>query len=582
MRLETLQVELRPRSSWEAMELGTALVRKHAGAIWKAWLLVTLPVFALLNGAALLSGEAWLVWLAWLAMWWLRPVFDRIPLYVLSRAVFGTVPSLRETLRAQIAWGWRTMPGHLTWRRFSPMRAAMLPIDLLEGAQGPLLRERRRVLGAGIGGHAVQLTLACWHFLFAVQCSLFALGLILIPNEKLMPVMMAVWELLNKAPQGWFLLILNIADYIAVSLIEPFFVGAGFGLYLNRRTQLEAWDVEIAFRRMRKRIEAGGVAMLLALALATTLSLPLTSQARTIPEWKCPDTAKAQPSEESPAVPADDPVAAKKAAKEAAEKAAACAKQAAHADKAAAKDNEARDGKTKDNDAKDGETKDEANPPQSLEQIFGEQTVDHRAFGKAVKRAYADPQLRPKKTQTVWEPRKKKKNEPLPDVSLEWLAKIFGFLVENILWLVVGSLVLLLAVTFKHWWPWLKGMATMPEPEPPPVESQSLAVAEPLPPNIAETARKLWRDGQPRRALALMYRASVAAMTARIDAILPPGATEAECLRMSRRMPEPEDRNAFQRMVRIWQYAAYGQRLPAADEFESLLQELALRFRWAQ
>jgi hypothetical protein len=28
-------------------------------------------------------------------------VFDRIPLYVLSRAVFGHVPSVRETVRAQ-------------------------------------------------------------------------------------------------------------------------------------------------------------------------------------------------------------------------------------------------------------------------------------------------------------------------------------------------------------------------------------------------------------------------------------------------------------------------------------------------
>jgi len=33
MRPEALQVALRPRSSWEAMALGTALVRRHAGAV---------------------------------------------------------------------------------------------------------------------------------------------------------------------------------------------------------------------------------------------------------------------------------------------------------------------------------------------------------------------------------------------------------------------------------------------------------------------------------------------------------------------------------------------------------------------
>jgi len=33
MRIERLDVVLRARSAWEAMELGSALVRRHAGAI---------------------------------------------------------------------------------------------------------------------------------------------------------------------------------------------------------------------------------------------------------------------------------------------------------------------------------------------------------------------------------------------------------------------------------------------------------------------------------------------------------------------------------------------------------------------
>lgn len=88
-------------------------------------------------------------------MWWLRPALDRIPLYVLSRAVFGGVPRVAETLRAQLTWGWRPMRGHLTWRRLSPLRAVMLPIDLLEGADRARLGERRRVIGVGLGGYAV-------------------------------------------------------------------------------------------------------------------------------------------------------------------------------------------------------------------------------------------------------------------------------------------------------------------------------------------------------------------------------------------------------------------------------------------
>jgi hypothetical protein len=47
-------------------------------------------------------------------------------------------------------------------------------------------------------------------------------------------------------------------------------------------------------------------------------------------------------------------------------------------------------------------------------------------------------------------------------------------------------------------------------------------------------------------------------------------------------MPEPQDRDAFARVVRVWQYAAYAQRLPDQGEFDGLLDTLAQRFGWAR
>jgi len=38
-----------------------------------------------------------------------------------------------------------------------------------------------------------------------------------------------------------------------VLLLEPFYVAAGFALYLNRRTLLEGWDIEVALRRIAER-----------------------------------------------------------------------------------------------------------------------------------------------------------------------------------------------------------------------------------------------------------------------------------------------------------------------------------------
>ncbi len=564
MKLETLTVELRPRSSWEAMELGAALVRRHAAAIWTPWLLVTGAVFVLLNLAAWAVGQ---IWLAWVLMWWLRPVFDRIPQYVLSRAVFGSVPGTAETLRAQLRWGWRPMLGHLTWRRFSPLRAAMLPIDLLEGADPARLADRRRVIGGGVGGPAVLLTLACVNFLIALTLSAVLLVTLFVPNELLPEAARAAWATLSEDPPAWALIAFNALDWLAVAFIEPFYVGAGFGLYLNRRTQLEAWDLEIAFRRMRKRLEAVGTSVLLALVLSLPMAMPAHARDDNtcpFPEESTPEQAapgkttpgKTGPGKSAPGAPQDNE---KQSADQAAEEAAA-------------------DAADEESPASDVDTR-------SLREIFGDDRSGQAAFEKAVAQAYKDPLLRPKLKQTSWQrrDRDKKKDKPIDaePPQLAWLAGLIGFLAEYGLWLLVAALVVALLLTAKRWWPWLLGGLAVPEPEPAPVEMTHLAYSEPLPPDIATVARRLWAQGQPRRALALLYRASVEAMTARVDAHPPPGATEADCLRLSRRMPEAEDRDAFQRMVRIWQYAAYGQRLPAADDFETLVQTLAERFRWA-
>lgn len=562
MKLETLTVELRPRSGWEAMELGSALVRRHARDIWGPWLLFTLPLFVLFCAGAWSLGN---VALAWLPMWWLRPAFDRIPVYVLSRAVFGRAPTRRETIRAQFRWGWRSMLGHLTWRRFSPLRAVMLPIDLLEGADTTLLKERRRVIGSGASGHAVQLTLMCVHFIVIVQLSLLLLVVLFVPNEKI-PEFAESAVQWGQRPPEWFVLMLLVADYIAIAVIEPFYVGGGFGLYLNRRTQLEAWDVEIAFRRMRKRIDAGTLgALLLVVACWSSAAFAQQPPPPPAPPPSTPPTVQAQPEKN-----ADE----QKQADEAKPQTDAAPDAPQTPEEAAA---ELLGGKKPDHTADE----DDGPPPQELGSIFGKGTIDHRDFGKSVARAFEDPDLRPQRRNKVWQ--RRDRTPPPPGQAppqLDWLGQLLAFIGEYGMWLLVGLLLLFLLATARRWWPWLRGLVGAAEPEPAPVEVQAAEHIEPLPPDIVTSARRLWREGQPRRALALLYRASVEAMVARAGTHLPPGATEAECLRMARRMPEADDRTVFQQMVRIWQYAAYGQRMPEESDFEAILQSLTQRFGW--
>jgi len=69
---------------------------------------------------------------------------------------------------------------------------------------------------------------------------------------------------------------------LTVLLLEPLYVATGFMLYLNRRTILEAWDVELSFRRMHKRL-TGNVPALLLAGLIFGNSLPEYVQAQNPP-----------------------------------------------------------------------------------------------------------------------------------------------------------------------------------------------------------------------------------------------------------------------------------------------------------
>ena len=523
MRLEQMTVHLRARSAGEAVELGTALVRRHAAAIWKPWVLVTLPLFVAFNAAAWAVDA---IWLAWLLMWWLKPAFDRIPLFVISRATFGAAPSLRDTLQAQLRWGWKPLLHYLSWRRFGFVRSLYLPIDLLEGVQGAragsrpgqALSERRRVLGGTVYGNAVLLSLVCLHFEASLVLGGIALIFLFVPVESLPETLRAGWSLISSQPPWWAQVGFNGFAWLAVSLVEPFFVGAGFGLYLNRRTEIEAWDVEIAFRKLRTRLAGLAAPLAVVLALIGAGLGPVHAQ-QTEPPARPAKADARQPRIAEPTLP----------------------------------------------------------------RVFGDARVDSRNFSKAVDRAYLDPLLNARRTQVTWEKKDKAKPVPAKRQDLSWLAgfdAMFAFVAEWGLWILAAGLVLMLLLTLRHWLPWMRGALQRHRPLPAEVETEALQLPENLPDDIPAAARRLWAEGRPRHALALLYRASVEAMAVRANVALPPGATESECLRASRRRPNETDRSLFARMVRVWQYAAYAGQLPVQDDFEALVGTLQQQFRW--
>jgi hypothetical protein len=58
-----------------------------------------------------------------------------------------------------------------------------------------------------------------------------------------------IWEWIYGEMPAIYSFGLQAASCLVIIVVEPFYVAAGFAMYLNRRAELEAWDIEQEFRR---------------------------------------------------------------------------------------------------------------------------------------------------------------------------------------------------------------------------------------------------------------------------------------------------------------------------------------------
>ncbi len=269
-----IAVTLRRRTPWESTDLGLAMMQRWWRPVYAAHALVMLPIAALLVFAGWLA-EA--IWFAMLVLWWLQPLYDRAVLHVLSRAVFGDAPGARAVLRSAREWLATSLPSALSFDRFDLARSFNLAVAQLEGQRGRDARARRAVLGRRARGTAVWLTIVWLHFEGALLLSSGALV------ELLLPAQLERAQGADDAFLGGLFDVLRLASvedalvYAAVIFVlEPFYVAAGFALYLNRRTLLEGWDIEVALRRIAERHVAA--AMVLIFAIAFVFPVPAEAQ----------------------------------------------------------------------------------------------------------------------------------------------------------------------------------------------------------------------------------------------------------------------------------------------------------------
>jgi hypothetical protein len=240
MQVDALAVRLRPRTPTEASDLGVRLCQHAARSVFPCYLLVAVPVLAL----ALSSFEI-ANWLPGLIIWWSKPWLDRTILFVLSRAAFGQRTTAGDLWRAQRDVWWRQLLFTLTIRRLSPWRSLTQPVYQLEGLSLFRAGARVRQIRQKTAGAAFMMTHAFSMAETAVFCSLMSLMFWLAP-QGMAPDLS---QLLSGEAGAFLLATLPTAFACAVLIVEPFYVAAGFAMYLNRRAELEAWDIEQEFRR---------------------------------------------------------------------------------------------------------------------------------------------------------------------------------------------------------------------------------------------------------------------------------------------------------------------------------------------
>ncbi|WP_159666958.1 DUF4129 domain-containing protein [Andreprevotia sp. IGB-42] len=272
MQLESLQIDIRPGSHAAAIDLGQSLLRRYWQQVYLAWWLPWLTLAVLLW---LCLPAAYLGW-GTLAIWWLRPLFDRLPVYILSREVFGERVTAWQALRA---WPWQ-LGGWLRsltwWRPIMLGRGLYAPIWMLEGAKGRFANQRRRALGArGAYGAASWFGLACVHFTLVLELALLAmLGLFMARPEEANPMLFMIKYFSDPATLA---LTGHICYVIADGLIGPVYASGCFTLYLRRRAELEGWDIELSLRRLaerRRRLATLGKSALAMLLCAALWALP--------------------------------------------------------------------------------------------------------------------------------------------------------------------------------------------------------------------------------------------------------------------------------------------------------------------
>jgi len=489
MQINRIGVVVRPRNPWESIDLGFSLIQQWWQPFYRIWMILVIPFILILH---LLFYK--IPWIVPFIIWWLKPFFDRIILHFLSRALFGDPPGIRQTLRILPTLLNLNLLLSLTLWRFDLARSFNLPVLQLEGLRGKIRSQRIRLLQQRARNTAVTLTVICLHFQGLLHLSLFGLLYLMIPTDYSMEV---DWlRLLFKQDDLFMNLINAIFSLIVLSVIEPLYVSSGFTLYLNRRTHLEGWDIELVFRRIAMTLQTSAKTLLSLLLMiiivyfsSSFIATPLLANSSTA-EQVSPETIQ-----------------------------------------------------------------------QTMTTIL--QQSEFQTYRQV------DSWQRKGMPETDEED-----DEYNPLISIEFI-KLVAQLIEFLLWIALGVMIIVIIRYALSWSERLRGSRSIPALFSKKTRSVPYSARETLSlTQLADRAYNLWKSGETFAALSLLYRGTLTALVTYHGVTIAESATEGECLRSVKKSHQSVEITAyFMMLTRIWQNAAYAQRLPATETMQQLCTE---------
>jgi len=509
MNLENVTVEMRPRSEWEATDLGARMIRRDAKAIYAVWFTVTLPFLAL---ALLLNFLTPYGAFAMLLYWWFEPVADGAILRIISRRLFGEDADVTATLKAVPRLAWMNRIYLLSPYRLHFARSVAMPVTQLEGLKGSARRTRSKVLNLKIFNYGVGITAVYQHLVMALYIGVILIGYLFIPENYKSTLGDSWLELFWMSSGSSAVAIGLLCFYIAQSALQPWYVGAGFGLYINCRTQLEAWDIEVAFRRMVQRRASNAAAAAAAVVVLAMFMVPLLLS---------PATGFAQDAETEVSAELNDP----------------------------------------DPGFAGFWTDEEVKP--ALKAVTSSEAL------QTTQRVEDWQRIRSDKT----EEKDDAKSSGMARNMLDSFFRLVSSLLEFGLWIIVAILLIIVFLTRDRWLPYLGLPGHRPPAERRIFLAGGELTADQLPDDIVAAVLDAWHAGHKREALSLLYQGSVFAAVRKHGVRLPRSATEGACVQAVSTQTNAERAHFFRRVVSVWIRCAYGNQEPSDDAVLPLCDE---------